>query len=235
MPIMFIKKYNIMNNIFGEKNSHGQQRTQSDNVGKENMGYSRHNCLRNDNHSPQWKVGSPETTTFIPLRHWLPSQTGLANSTHRQGHRTKAPFVLSSGLLGKSCISLAPHIHTLTNPASPARFLLPIYSPHISLSGLLSPDSELAHLCFAQSGEFFPWSVISWLIPSCPLCPSSSAVLCLRHFLTYCLRTPYPMVFPSEISCNHFYSFLFQQEFKFYQGRNYFFVHFHMLSIQDST
>lgn len=62
MPSKFIKKYSIFYIIFrGHGDSQGQQRTMSDNVSKENMGYIRHSCFRTNNYIPGGKNWVPKS------------------------------------------------------------------------------------------------------------------------------------------------------------------------------
>lgn len=65
-------------------------------------GYLRHSRLGIDNHSLGERVKSPDTGSS-------PRPALIAKSVHEQGHRTKVPFVLSSGPLRKAWVVLTLH------------------------------------------------------------------------------------------------------------------------------
>lgn len=83
------------------------QKVKSNNISERNREF-RHSCFRTDNHNPLGREVYQELN-LLQGPNSIPSPD-LAKSAPGQGHRTRAPFVLSTGSLRKPWIKPGPPI-----------------------------------------------------------------------------------------------------------------------------
>jgi hypothetical protein len=108
MPSEFIKKYSIVYTFCRRKTAKVSRALNQTVLAKRTQDTSDRAALGLIT-TVQGDVGSSETTTLTPSRHWLQSLTGLAMSVPGQGHGMKFHLSFSSGPPRKCWVCLAHH------------------------------------------------------------------------------------------------------------------------------